>query len=70
MPRHDTTHYELTDAEKRDLIKLIGQGKPHRLAACCCVAKGPRVSHELDAALISSLEAVPLDRRSLGRNAR
>ncbi len=27
MPRHDA-HYELTDAEKRDLIKLIEQGKP------------------------------------------
>lgn len=29
MPRpQDTAHYELTDAEKRDLIKLIEQGKP------------------------------------------
>ena len=27
MPR-DTEHYDLTDAEKRDLIKLIEQGKP------------------------------------------
>jgi hypothetical protein len=28
MPRHTAEHYELTDAEKRDLIKLIEQGKP------------------------------------------
>ncbi|MBI2440805.1 MAG: hypothetical protein HYV35_05475 [Lentisphaerae bacterium] len=29
MPRHqDTEKYELSDAEKRDLIKLIQQGKP------------------------------------------
>lgn len=28
MPRHDSERYELTDAEKRDLIKLIEQGKP------------------------------------------
>jgi adenine-specific DNA-methyltransferase len=27
MARHDTA-YELSDAEKRDLIKLIEQGKP------------------------------------------
>lgn len=28
MPRPDTERYELSDAEKRDLIKLIEQGKP------------------------------------------
>ena len=28
MPRQDTERYELTDAEKRDLIKLINEGKP------------------------------------------
>jgi adenine-specific DNA-methyltransferase len=28
MPRPDAAHYELTDAEKRDLIKLIEHGKP------------------------------------------
>jgi hypothetical protein len=28
MPRYSAEHYELTDAEKRDLIKLIEQGKP------------------------------------------
>ncbi len=28
MPRHDHAHYELTDAEKRDLIRLIEQGRP------------------------------------------
>jgi len=28
MPRPDSSSYELTDAEKRDLIKLIEQGKP------------------------------------------
>ena len=26
--RHDTEKYELSDAEKRDLIKLINEGKP------------------------------------------
>ena len=28
MPRPDSDRYELTDADKRDLIKLIEQGKP------------------------------------------
>ena len=28
MPRPSTEHYEISDAEKRDLIKLIEQGKP------------------------------------------
>src|SRR5438128_2955138 len=28
MPRHDTDRYDRSDAEKRDLIKLIEQGKP------------------------------------------
>ena len=28
MPRPDPTHYELSDAEKRDLIRLITEGKP------------------------------------------
>jgi DNA modification methylase len=28
MPRPDSEKYELTDAEKRDLIKLINEGKP------------------------------------------
>ena len=28
MPRPDASSYDLTDAEKRDLIKLIEQGKP------------------------------------------
>ena len=28
MPRPTSEHYELSDAEKRDLIKLIEQGKP------------------------------------------
>lgn len=29
MPRpHDTDRYDLSDAEKRDLIKLINEGKP------------------------------------------
>ncbi|MFH0907472.1 MAG: DNA methyltransferase [bacterium] len=28
MPRHDADRYELTDAEKRDLVKLIEKGKP------------------------------------------
>ena len=28
MPRPDSSAYDLTDAEKRDLIKLIEQGKP------------------------------------------
>jgi len=28
MPRPDSERYELTDADKRDLIKLIDQGKP------------------------------------------
>src|ERR1039457_6736106 len=28
MPRPDSDRYELTDADKRDLIKLINQGKP------------------------------------------
>src|SRR5579862_8206907 len=28
MPRPDSDKYELTDAEKRDLVKLIEQGKP------------------------------------------
>jgi adenine-specific DNA-methyltransferase len=28
MPRPDSERYELTDADKRDLIKLIESGKP------------------------------------------
>jgi len=28
MPKRDPIHYELTDAEKRDLTELIRQGKP------------------------------------------
>lgn len=28
MPRPSTEHYELTETEKRDLIKLIEEGKP------------------------------------------
>ena len=28
MPRHDTERFNLADAEKRDLVKLIEQGKP------------------------------------------
>jgi adenine-specific DNA-methyltransferase len=28
MPRPPSEHYELTEAEKRDLIRLIEQGKP------------------------------------------
>src|SRR5438552_9845142 len=28
MPRHDPERYDLSDAEKRDLIKLINQNKP------------------------------------------
>ena len=28
MARQDHEHYELTDAEKRDLTKLISEGKP------------------------------------------
>ena len=28
MARNDSERYELTDAEKRDLIKLIEQGRP------------------------------------------
>ena len=28
MPRPDSSTYDLSDAEKRDLIKLIEQGKP------------------------------------------
>jgi hypothetical protein len=28
MARPDSDRYELTDADKRDLIKLIEQGKP------------------------------------------
>src|SRR6266576_3820692 len=28
MPRHDTERFDLADAEKRDLIKLINEGKP------------------------------------------
>ena len=28
MSRSSTEHYDLTDAEKRDLIKLIEQGRP------------------------------------------
>lgn len=28
MPRPDSEKYELTDAEKRDLTKLIKEGKP------------------------------------------
>ena len=34
MPRpNDGERHELSDAEKRDLIKLIEQGKPHRACA-------------------------------------
>src|SRR5437667_1386716 len=28
MPRHDTERFDLADAEKRDLVKLINEGKP------------------------------------------
>src|SRR5438552_7267671 len=28
MPRHDTERFTLADAEKRDLVKLINEGKP------------------------------------------
>jgi hypothetical protein len=28
MPRPESTHYDLSEAERRDLIKLIEQGKP------------------------------------------
>jgi len=28
MPRPESTHYELTETERRDMIKLIEQGKP------------------------------------------
>ncbi|MFT4589866.1 MAG: hypothetical protein ACI9VS_003343 [Candidatus Binatia bacterium] len=28
MPRPNAEHYELTDAEKRDLIRRIDTGKP------------------------------------------
>ena len=28
MPRPDSAHYDRSDVEKRDLIKLIKQGKP------------------------------------------
>ena len=28
MPRPDSAHYDCSDVEKRDLIKLIKQGKP------------------------------------------
>src|SRR5437773_3529422 len=28
MPRHDTERFHLADAEKRDLVKLINEGKP------------------------------------------
>jgi hypothetical protein len=28
MPRPESTHYELTETEKRDLIKLIETGRP------------------------------------------
>ena len=28
MARPDSTHYELTETERRDIIKLIEQGKP------------------------------------------
>lgn len=28
MPRPESTHYELTETERRDIIKLIEHGKP------------------------------------------
>jgi len=28
MPRHETERFDIADAEKRDLIKLINEGKP------------------------------------------
>ena len=46
MPRtQDTDRYELTDAEKRDLTKLIKEGKPlpekYRFLLCNCSGSRP-----------------------------
>jgi hypothetical protein len=41
---HDSEKYDLSDAEKRDLIKLIEQGKPLPEKYRCQIWANPRLN--------------------------